>query len=201
MGLLGTFWGLLQTIGAVGKVVGSIDVESNNFEGHGQLRVGLDALLSGMATAFSSSLFGLTGSLILGFLDLQLGQAMGRFFNELEDWLSAFARFNDSSPSSSIGSSAIASGMSEEGRAVLSLSQSISDGEDNRARLLDQVSKLSSTMAKLNEGTADDQRIRDHLAQLNANILQLSEDLRADRSRQIDILASEIRGLSSLIAG
>ncbi len=56
-----------------------------------QLRAGLDAPLSGMATAFSSSLFGLAGSLILGFLDLQLGQAMGRFFNELEDWLSAFA--------------------------------------------------------------------------------------------------------------
>jgi biopolymer transport protein ExbB/TolQ len=101
LGLLGTFWGLLQTIGAVGNVVSSIDTNSNNFEAMmGQLRIGLDAPLSGMATAFSSSLFGLAGSLILGFLDLQLGQAMGRFFNELEDWLSAFARFNDSSPSS-----------------------------------------------------------------------------------------------------
>ena len=64
-----------------------------------QLKGGLDAPLSGMATAFSSSLFGLAGSLILGFLDLQLGQAIGRFFNELEDWLSAFARFNDGGPS------------------------------------------------------------------------------------------------------
>ena len=99
------------------------------------------------------------------------------------------------------GQSAIASGMSEEAaRAVLSLSQSISAGEDNRARLLDQVSQLSSTMAKLNEGMADDQRIRDHLAQLNANVRQLSEDLRADRSKQTDIMASEIRGLSSSIA-
>ena len=122
LGLLGTFWGLLQTIGAVGNVVGSIDTNSNNFEAMmGQLRVGLDAPLSGMATAFSSSLFGLAGSLILGFLDLQLGQAMGRFFNELEDWLSAFARFNDSDPSSAISQSALASGMSEEAaRAVLS---------------------------------------------------------------------------------
>ena len=202
LGLLGTFWGLLQTIGAVGNVVGSIDTNSNNFEAMmGQLRVGLDAPLSGMATAFSSSLFGLAGSLILGFLDLQLGQAMGRFFNELEDWLSAFARFNDSNPSSAIGQSALASGMSEEAaRAVLSLSQSISDGEDNRTRLLDQVSQLSNIMAQLNEAMADDRRIRDHLAQLNANILQLSDDLRADRSRQNDIMASELRGLSSSIA-
>ena len=60
-----------------------------------QLRNGLDAPLAGMATAFSSSLFGLGGSLVIGFLDLQLGQAMGRFFNEVEDWLSAFAKFSD----------------------------------------------------------------------------------------------------------
>ena len=89
-----------------------------------QLRNGLDAPLSGMATAFSSSLFGLAGSLVLGFLDLQLGQAMGRFFNELEDWLSAFAKFNEGgAKTESVSSSALASGMSEEAaRALLSLS-------------------------------------------------------------------------------
>jgi septal ring factor EnvC (AmiA/AmiB activator) len=167
----------------------------------GQLRIGLDAPLSGMATAFSSSLFGLAGSLILGFLDLQLGQAMGRFFNELEDWLSAFARFNDSSPSSLAKQGALANGMSEEAaRAVIALSQSISNGEDNRERLLGQISQLTATMANLNEAIADDRRIREHLAQLNANIMQLSEDLRADRNRQTDVVAIELRGLSSSIA-
>ena len=96
LGLLGTFWGLLQTIGAVGSVVEGLSSSNANFDKMmEQLRSGLDAPLSGMATAFSSSLFGLTGSLILGFLDLQLGQAMGRFFNEVEDWLSSFARYND----------------------------------------------------------------------------------------------------------
>ena len=201
LGLLGTFWGLLQTIDAVGNVVGSLNTNSNNFETMmGQLRVGLDAPLSGMATAFSSSLFGLAGSLILGFLDLPLGQAMGRFFNELEDWLSAFARFNDSSQSSG-SQSALASGMSEEAaRACISLSQSISDGEKNRSRLLDQVSQLTSTMAQLNEALVDDKRIRDHLVQLNTNITKLSDDLRDDRNRQTEILASELRGLSSSIA-
>ena len=78
-----------KTIGAVGKVVSSIDTNSNNFEAMmGQLRIGLDAPLSGMATAFSSSLFGLAGSLILGFLDLSLDNQWA-FFNELEDWLSS----------------------------------------------------------------------------------------------------------------
>ena len=96
LGLLGTFWGLLQTISSVGQVVGGLDLSSADFDSMmSQLRNGLDAPLSGMATAFSSSLFGLGASLVIGFLDLQLGQAMGRFFNEVEDWLSAFARFSD----------------------------------------------------------------------------------------------------------
>lgn len=89
LGLLGTFWGLLQTVSAVGNTIQSLDVGSGDsnviFE---DLKAGLEAPLSGMGTAFSSSLFGLTGSLVLGFLDLQAGQAQNRFYNELEDWLS-----------------------------------------------------------------------------------------------------------------
>jgi hypothetical protein len=89
LGLLGTFWGLLQTVSAVGSTIQSLDVGTGDagviFE---DLKAGLQAPLSGMGTAFSSSLFGLTGSLILGFLDLQAGQAQNRFYTELEDWLS-----------------------------------------------------------------------------------------------------------------
>ena len=89
LGLLGTFWGLLETISSVGATIGALDASSNDslviFE---ELKAGLEAPLSGMGTAFSSSLFGLAGSLVLGFLDLQAGQAQNRFYTELEDWLS-----------------------------------------------------------------------------------------------------------------
>ncbi|WP_319775098.1 flagellar motor protein MotA [Breoghania sp.] len=89
LGLLGTFWGLLQTVSAVGDVIQSLNVGSGDanviFE---DLKTGLAAPLGGMGTAFSSSLFGLTGSLLLGFLELQATQAQTRFYNELEDWLS-----------------------------------------------------------------------------------------------------------------
>jgi methyl-accepting chemotaxis protein len=89
LGLLGTFWGLLQTVSSIGATIQSLDVGSNDagvlFE---DLKTGLQAPLTGMGTAFSSSLFGLTGSLIVGFLDLQAGQAQNRFYTELEDWLS-----------------------------------------------------------------------------------------------------------------
>lgn len=89
LGLLGTFWGLLQTVSSVGDVIRSLSVASNDvgvvFE---DLKAGLEAPLQGMGTAFSSSLFGLSGSLVLGFLDLQAGQAQTRFYTNLEDWLS-----------------------------------------------------------------------------------------------------------------
>ena len=201
LGLLGTFWGLLQTIGAVGAVVGSIDTASTDFDAMmKQLKRGLDAPLSGMSTAFSSSLFGLAGSLILGFLDLQLGQAMGRFFNELEDWLSAFARFNDRPGAADANTGALAAGMSEEAaRALIHLGNSIAAGEDNRAKVLDQLTNVNMTLAALNEALSDDRRLREQLAQLNAGIAQLSADLAEDRSKSSLAVTTELRTLAGAI--
>jgi hypothetical protein len=89
LGLLGTFWGLLQTVSTVGTTIGTLDTNSgDNVLLFDQLKEGLAGPLKGMGTAFSASMFGLSGSLILGFLDLQAGHAQGRFYNELEDWLS-----------------------------------------------------------------------------------------------------------------
>ena len=90
LGLLGTFWGLLGTIGSIGDTIQSLDPSlSNTGDILGALKSGLTAPLEGMGTAFSSSLFGLAGSLVLGFLDLQSGQAQNRFYLELENWLSS----------------------------------------------------------------------------------------------------------------
>ena len=90
LGLLGTFWGLIGTIGSISIVIQSLDAGSN---GTGDvlsaLKEGLSMPLSGMGQAFSSSLLGLSGSLILGFLDLQAGRAQNRFYTELENWLSS----------------------------------------------------------------------------------------------------------------
>ncbi|WP_048645200.1 MotA/TolQ/ExbB proton channel family protein [Nitratireductor soli] len=90
LGLLGTFWGLLQTIGSIGDTIQSLDPASGNANDVlDALKSGLSAPLDGMGTAFSSSLFGLSGSLVLGFLDLQAGRAQNRFYTELENWLSS----------------------------------------------------------------------------------------------------------------
>ena len=97
LGLIGTFWGLIQTVSAISDVIDGLQVSSGDMsEVFGDLKSGLDAPLAGMGTAFSSSLFGLSGALVLGFLDLQSSQASSRFVNELEEWLSSLTRLTSS---------------------------------------------------------------------------------------------------------
>lgn len=90
LGLLGTFWGLLETIRSVGGTINALDTgQGSGTDVFRELKNGLQAPLLGMGTAFSSSLFGLSGSLVLGFLELQANQAQNRFYNELEEFLSS----------------------------------------------------------------------------------------------------------------
>ncbi len=94
LGLLGTFWGLLKTIGSVGNVIGGLGIDDTNVAGFfNSLKDGLNAPLQGMSIAFSSSLLGLAGSLILGFADLNLGQAQNKFLQFLEKTLHALNKF------------------------------------------------------------------------------------------------------------
>ena len=95
LGLLGTFWGLLETIGAVADAIGSLQVSSGDaVQMFGKLKQSIEGPLKGMATAFGASLFGLSGSLVLGFLELQASQAQGRFHIELEEWLAGATRLS-----------------------------------------------------------------------------------------------------------
>ncbi|TDH62870.1 flagellar motor protein MotA [Dankookia rubra] len=95
LGLLGTFWGLLLTISSVSDVIGGMSVGSGDLNQlFNQLKSGLAQPLKGMGTAFSSSMLGLAGALVLGFLDLTAGQAQTRFYNELEEWLAGITRLS-----------------------------------------------------------------------------------------------------------
>ena len=103
LGLLGTFWGLIETVGSVGKVIDGLKVGGDAGALFDTLKEGLAAPLGGMGISFSSSLFGLAGSLILGFLDLQSSQAQNRFYTDLEDWLASTVR--EYSGESAVGAS------------------------------------------------------------------------------------------------
>ncbi len=94
LGLLGTFWGLLETVHSISGVIDSMKTGADTTTMFDDLKSGLSAPIAGMSVSFTSSLFGLAGSLILGFLDLQAGQAQNRFYTELEDFLAAMSRPN-----------------------------------------------------------------------------------------------------------
>ena len=154
LGLLGTFWGLLTTVGAVAQVIGNLSIESGNLvDVFANLKAGLESPLAGMATAFSSSLFGLAGSLILGFLDLQLGQVQNRFYNELEEWLSSLTRLSS-------GGSVLADGevsatayqqalLEQTGESLDKLQRIMSRNEDERRQSASNMVQLSERIARV----------------------------------------------------
>jgi hypothetical protein len=149
LGLLGTFWGLLQTVSAVADTIRDLNVSSANtgviFE---DLKAGLAAPLGGMGTAFSSSLFGLSGSLILGFLDLQAGQAQNMFYNDLEDWLSTVT---DLDPDMLEARGGVTT--AEDLRvAIERLSRSIQEGGAGQSAGSGSTQRATTAMANLAEG-------------------------------------------------
>lgn len=95
LGLMGTFYGLLETVTSVSSVINALDVTAGDTATlFTNLKEGLVAPLGGMGTAFSSSLFGLSGSLVLGFLDLQTSQAQNAFYTDLEDWMTSMTELD-----------------------------------------------------------------------------------------------------------
>jgi hypothetical protein len=146
LGLLGTFWGLLQTVAAVGDTIRNLNISTAQsgtvFE---ELKAGLEAPLAGMGTSFSSSLFGLAGSLILGFLELQASQAQNRFYNDLEDWLATLTDIDagdygvglDLPPHIQAEMSTLRSGMERIGRTLENSVQASQGG--NNAEAMEQL--------------------------------------------------------------
>ena len=152
LGLLGTFWGLLDTITSVSKAIATLDNKSTDTVAvFDELKAGLAAPLRGMGTAFSSSLLGLAGSLVLGFLELQASQAHNRFYNELEEWLSGITELTPTAGSAvgEEGSRRLLMTLTELNRAVMALTNQMertSAGEASVKELASGVQALSLQM-------------------------------------------------------
>ncbi len=154
LGLLGTFWGLLQTIDSFAGVIASLSIGSGDMAAaFDDLKTGLRAPLGGMGTAFSSSLFGLGGSLVLGFLELQAGQAQNRFYNDLEDWLSRVTRLS----AGAIGEgdqavpAYIQALLEQTAESLNNLQRTLSQGEENRAGTNENVLALTERLGTMTE--------------------------------------------------
>lgn len=150
LGLLGTFWGLLGTIGAIGGTINGLSVDGSDMAlMFDELKAGLEAPLSGMGTAFSSSLFGLAGSLIMGFMDLQATQSQTRFYNDVEDWLASVTHLSRSE---------VAEGVASPSSYMTALMEQTADGIDRLQRTLKQSedarSQSQQTMTVIAESLA-----------------------------------------------
>ena len=173
LGLLGTFWGLLTTMATIGDVIGGLRLGGGDlaaiFE---DMKIGLAAPLQGMGTAFSASLFGLAGSLILGFLDLQATQAQNAFYNDLEEWLSSLTRLGAIDPPQ-MGEPSMAPAMPSYVQAMLQqtgenlerLERSVSRGEDGRQRLDATLAALAERIGALGDRMGQEQELLQRLPQ------------------------------------
>ncbi|MFC0217773.1 hypothetical protein FHS82_000205 [Pseudochelatococcus lubricantis] len=196
LGLLGTFWGLLETVSSIGGVIGSLRTDGDSAVLFDDLKTGLSAPLAGMGISFSSSLFGLAGSLVLGFLDLQTGQAQNRFYTELEDIL---ARSVVDHPAPEV----IVPAVPEAGRPVQTaapptaelsvaldrLSALVSENQGNRAATQALANLAEGIQSLVQHMRGEQQLIRDWVeaqADQQSEIKRLLERLTAPPSRRVD---------------
>ena len=177
LGLLGTFWGLIETVSSVGGVIQGLKAGGDAGSMFDSLREGLAAPLSGMGISFSSSLFGLAGSLVLGFLDLQSSQAQNRFYTELEDWLSTTVYDQAAEPIVAAG------GTSEVRSAIDRMREALSEGGASKNATNAMSSLAEAIQGLVQHMRTEQQMIRDWV------------DSQADQQREIkrllEIIARE----------
>lgn len=181
LGLLGTFWGLLETVGSISGVINSLSVEGGDAGAvFGTLKQGLEAPMAGMGTAFSSSLFGLAGSLVLGFLDLQAGQAQNRFYNDLEEWLSSVTRLSSGGLMAEGEQSVpayVQALLEQTAESLENLQRTLARGEENRAKVDGSLLALSGKLETLTDQMRTEQALMKSLAETQVAIRPILQQL------------------------
>ena len=193
LGLLGTFWGLLKTVTSVSDVIGGMTLGNGDmnlmFE---QLKSGLARPLAGMGTAFSASMYGLAGALVLGFLDLTAGQAQNRFFNELEEWLAGLTRLSSGVLSEGEGSVPVyvQALLEQTAENMENLQHILTRDEENRFQVGQAVLTLNERLGLLADTLRANQhlmlRIAESQAALGPALHRLSE-LQGDEASRLHL--------------
>jgi hypothetical protein len=161
LGLLGTFWGLIETMGSIGNVINSLKPGGDAAAIFESLKEGLAAPLAGIGIAFSASLFGLAGSLVLGFLDLQTSQAQNRFYTELEDWLSTTVRDLGVGSDAAVAVPAAGAVSGDLRTAIERLREAITNGGSNRATTTAMANLAEAIQGLVHHMRSEQQMIRD----------------------------------------
>lgn len=206
LGLLGTFYGLLVTIASVGSIIAGLSVDGDGVAMFEQLKDDLRQPLAGMGTAFSTSLFGLAGSLVLGFVDLQAAQAQNRFFNALEDWLAGMTRLGSAGPLADAETSvpAYVQGLLEQTAEEMErIQRALVESERERRGLAVQLQELSAQLERLSALLGrEHERNESAQAELRALLHKLAGSAAPGEGleRLSETLRGEIRLLSRTLA-
>ena len=231
LGLLGTFWGLLKTIGSISDVIAGMSVgggDINQILDH--LKSGLSGPLAGMGTAFSASMFGLAGALVLGFLDLTAGQAQNRFFNDLEEWLAGLTRLSSGVLSEGEGSVPVyvqalleqtaenleslqrilargEAGREVANQAILALNdrmvtlgETMRGTQDLMARIAETQAALQPALQRLTELRTGDATAHGHLRAIEAGLQRLISEQAQGRTAATSDLRNDLRLLTRTVA-
>jgi hypothetical protein len=209
LGLLGTFWGLLDTVSSVSRLIGNLSVaDSDIVQTFTNLKDGLSDPLNGMGTAFSSSLFGLSGALILGFLDLQAGQAQNQFYNDLEEWLSSVTRLSSGSTLGDNEQSVpayVQALLEQTAESLGNLQTTLSRSEEDRRltnsnilQLAERLAAVGDQLQRANGGM--DEASRGHLRNLEMYSGRMVEEMTIGRDQILAQIRSEIKLLARTIA-
>ena len=231
LGLLGTFWGLLKTVTSVSDVIGSMTLGNGDMNlMFDQLKTGLARPLAGMGTAFSASMYGLAGALVLGFLDLTAGQAQNRFFNELEEWLAGITRLSSGALSEGEGSVPIyvQALLEQTAENMESLQRVLTRDEENRSqvnqavvtlnerlgtladtmrasqnlmlRIAETQTSLGPALQRLTELQGGDEASRGHLSNIETYLQRMLTESEQGRSRATADLRNDLRLLTRTVA-
>ncbi len=231
LGLLGTFWGLLKTIGSISTVIAGMSAGSGDLN-HilDQLKSGLAEPLNGMGTAFSASMFGLAGALVLGFLDLTAGQAQNRFFNELEEWLAGLTRLSSGVLAEGEGSVPVyvqalleqtaenleslqrilargEAGREQANQAIIALNERMNALSDTMratqqamTRIAETQTVLAPALQRLGEMRAGDETAHQHLRAIEAAVQRLTSEQTHGLAASTADLRNDLRLLTRTVA-
>jgi hypothetical protein len=207
LGLLGTFYGLLETLRSVGGVISTLSIGSGDVgRAFNDLKNGLQAPIAGMGTAFSASLFGLAGSLVLGFLDLQAGQAQNRFYNDLEEWLSSYTRLSGGGPLSEAGDASVPAYiqalLEQTADSLENLQRITGRGEESRIAANASIITLTEKLAMLGDQMKAEQnlllRLAENQMELKPVLTRLADG--ASTRGQDEALRNHMRNIEMYLA-
>lgn len=177
LGLLGTFWGLMETVRTIGGVISNLQVSGGDItQVFADLKAGLQAPLAGMGTAFSSSLLGLAGSLVIGFLDLQLGQAQNSFFNQIEEWMAGATKATAGTGPVGEGDGSvpayIGALLEQTAESLTELQRLTSRGDESSLAAMREIRELAQRLDRLTEHMHTQQQVMLKLAENQSALMQ-----------------------------